>query len=186
MNSSDPLDDGWAELARELNLPEPEPARPKPDTTPGVIPPSEAAAASGTPDPVLAEPTDEVPELTAASDDESDFGTGTEDGEDDGAEAEGAATDGGEAGEKKRRRRRRRRRKKGPGEVDAEAGERPAAATDESEDGDEDEAPAEEEDAAPVGVAAEETSPEMAREIIANWNVPSWDEIVAGLYRPDR
>ena len=27
---------------------------------------------------------------------------------------------------------------------------------------------------------------EVLRDILAHWNVPSWDEIVAGLYRPER
>ena len=26
----------------------------------------------------------------------------------------------------------------------------------------------------------------VLRDLIANWNVPSWDEIIAGLYRPER
>jgi hypothetical protein len=34
--------------------------------------------------------------------------------------------------------------------------------------------------------AAEEAGGELLRELIANWNVPSWDEIVSSLNRPDR
>ena len=32
----------------------------------------------------------------------------------------------------------------------------------------------------------EDASPAATRELIADWNVPSWQEIVAGLYRPER
>jgi len=34
--------------------------------------------------------------------------------------------------------------------------------------------------------AEEDTGGEVLREMIANWNVPSWDEVIGGLYRPDR
>ena len=44
----------------------------------------------------------------------------------------------------------------------------------------------EEEVAETVTSSVEEVSTEMTREMIANWNVPSWEEIVTGLYRPDR
>ncbi len=66
--------------------------------------------------------------------------------------------------EQKKRRRRRRRGKKKDGEPGTEA---------EAED-----APETEDHI---------TQPsEMLREIIANWDVPSWDDIVGGLYRPNR
>jgi hypothetical protein len=90
----------------------------------------------------------------------------------------------GEEGPKKRRRRRRRRRKKkGPGEGEPAA---PAAVDGDGAEAvgfDEDEPAADEERAVE---SVEDDTPETARQVIANWNVPSWPEIVAGLYRPDR
>ena len=93
-------------------------------------------------------------------------------------------------GERKRRRRRRRRKKGGP----AEPGDVAVAETDsddESEDlapGFESEEAAADEDAGepePVGVGiTDEPTPDAVRDLIANWNVPSWQEIVSGLYRP--
>ena len=44
-------------------------------------------------------------------------------------------------------------------------------------------------DDAPVQTAAEaeeDAGGELLRELIANWNVPSWDDVVTGLYRPER
>ena len=32
----------------------------------------------------------------------------------------------------------------------------------------------------------EDAGEELLRELIASWNVPSWDDVVAGLYRPER
>ncbi|MDB5309955.1 MAG: hypothetical protein JWO38_4157 [Gemmataceae bacterium] len=44
-----------------------------------------------------------------------------------------------------------------------------------------------EEESGAVPLAAEEdTGGEVLRDLIATWNVPSWDEIVTGLYRPER
>ena len=40
------------------------------------------------------------------------------------------------------------------------------------------------EDAAPIPVTDDEEEP--ADEVVSNWNVPSWDELIASLYRPDR
>ena len=34
--------------------------------------------------------------------------------------------------------------------------------------------------------AEEETGTDVLRDLIDTWNFPSWDEIVAGLYRPER
>ncbi|MGL4419195.1 MAG: hypothetical protein ACRCZF_00895 [Gemmataceae bacterium] len=79
--------------------------------------------------------------------------------------------DGTGPGGKKRRRRRRRRKKTGaPGE----GGE----GTGGDDDGDSDESMEDEADSAPVLTADQET--------IRNWDVPSWEEIVRGLYRPER
>jgi ribonuclease E len=103
-----------------------------------------------------------------------------------------SAEPGGEGdGERKRRRRRRRRRKGGP----AEAGEVGVTETESDEDADDgttgfgsDESAADDDEAGepePVGVGlADEPTPDAVRDLIANWNVPSWQEIVSGLYRP--
>jgi hypothetical protein len=104
--------------------------------------------------------------------------------------AEGSEDAGGEpAGPGRKRRRRRRRRKKGGQPADAngpvEAGSGAEADDEGGEAGDFDEEPdAEGEEDEPASV--EEATPEAARDIIATWNVPSWGEIVAGLYRPER
>jgi hypothetical protein len=106
-----------------------------------------------------------------------------------------AAEPGGEGdGERKRRRRRRRRRKAGPAEpgdlavadadADADADDEsgdltPGFASDDAESDDEAGEPE------PVGVGlADDPTPDAVRDLIANWNVPSWQEIVSGLYRP--
>jgi hypothetical protein len=103
-----------------------------------------------------------------------------EDGEDTALEPGLAAepsAEGDESGEgddgKRRRRRRRRRRKGGP----AEGGDANGDASAESGDADED---------GPDESANEgETPADIAmRDVVANWNVPSWDELIAGLYRP--
>ena len=95
--------------------------------------------------------------------------------EDKGPEADGPGGEEelNEDGTKKRRRRRRRRSKKGGPVV---AGE--PAAEGEASEGEAEEPLAEvyDDDGGP--------SPEASRELIANWDVPSWTEIVAGLHRP--
>ena len=133
----------------------------------------------------------------------------TDEGEEGDAEApEGEGEAGGEEppGEgqpgtgRKRRRRRRRRKKGGPGQpgdegaAEGEPAEEPAGTGDfavttrVNEDGfAEAEEEAEEVGAESVSLAAEEdTGTDVLRDLIATWNVPSWDEIVAGLYRPER
>ncbi|HJZ56924.1 MAG TPA: hypothetical protein VKE74_18285, partial [Gemmataceae bacterium] len=113
----------------------------------------------------------------------------------------------GQPGTGRKRRRRRRRRKKGGSGAPQPAAEaqEPAGAIDETQEGaEEDEVTAEvtadrvsdvdeeaeeieEVESAGVPLAAEEdTGSEVLRDLIANWNVPSWDDIVAGLYRPER
>ncbi len=93
--------------------------------------------------------------------------------EDKGAEADGPGGEEelNEDGTKKRRRRRRRRSKKS-----GVAGE--PAAEGEAVESEVEEPLAEvyDDDGGP--------SPEASRELIANWDVPSWTEIVAGLHRP--
>jgi hypothetical protein len=44
---------------------------------------------------------------------------------------------------------------------------------------------AEADDDAGPRAADDDTTSEVLRELIASWNVPSWDEIVSGLYRPN-
>jgi len=126
-----------------------------------------------------------------------------EDGEDegeDGDESDGDALDGGEppAGDeqpgpgRKRRRRRRRRKKGGPeGEVETEAEAASGEGSLEPVSGEFGEPEYDtgevEMQAAGLPLAAEEdTAGEVLRELIATWNVPSWDSIVTGLYRPER
>jgi hypothetical protein len=94
-------------------------------------------------------------------------------------------------GEHKRRRRRRRRRKPGPGEpgdvavTESEGDEEsddpaPGFASPDASDADDDAGGPE-----PVGVGiTDDPTPDAVRDLIANWNVPSWQEIVSGLYRP--
>lgn len=170
---SDPFaDDGWDELTRELGV---EKAPPAAEAFDDDLPP---------------QPTEEDPAL-AAGDEFSD-----------GLEADGEAPDGAEAPEegaqepgKKRRRRRRRRRKGGPGEEGAaEGAPEGEAAPAPAEDGGEyaeseyETGPGSDTDElTPVPVGAEEdTAGEALRDLIANWNVPSWDSIITGLNRPER
>ncbi len=77
-------------------------------------------------------------------------------------------SEGGEEEEDdgKRRRRRRRRRRKGAPADGAAEGENESVATEEEH-------------------AVVESSADAAmRDVVANWNVPSWDDLIAGLYRP--
>ena len=115
-----------------------------------------------------------------------------------------AATDSGpdEQGDMGRKRRRRRRRRRRGGEESANA---PAGAGSEPEEEAPEGEPAEgglenaevgfadeveaESDTEVVSVdseADEDAGEELLRELIANWNVPSWDDVVGGLYRPER
>lgn len=181
-----PDNDPWADLYADLGVDNAKSASP-------------AAAPDDEPEPAPADALD----ADAESDDA------------DGDPAAGGETELGEDGLPKRRRRRRRRRGKKvdgvvgeaataePADPDAddEAPARPArpaplhlgapagfdAAGEELDDLDADDAPAEEfvEDEEAVN-EVEETSAAAARAMIADWNVPAWKDIVAGLYRPDR
>ncbi len=192
MNPISP-DDDWNDLAREL----------------GVVksPASTATEASPTPDLAAPAPEAERPE-TSSSDEpvEADTGTDSEpelladedltesdDGTPDGVPAETAEGEVPTTG-RKRRRRRRRRRKGGAATPDvaaasATAGAEAEVATHEDASLRDDEAePLTTDEAAeelPRCAAEEDTASEVLRELIANWNVPSWDEIVSGLYRPN-
>ena len=182
---------GWGDLARELGVDAPATPAPQPARFEVEPPP--------------------LPQAADVADDEgftdglvSDEAEGDEpDGE--GEEgAEGETGDPGQPGTGRKRRRRRRRRKKGgpegaeaaavaatvgeeeagvvsavPTESDEQAVEDPLG--DEAEVEDEDEEPADR----PLAVE-EDTGSDVLRELIATWNVPAWDDIIGGLYRPDR
>lgn len=178
--------DPWADLYADLGVTE-KPARPK-------SAPIEAAS-----------------EEYASPADESAEGADAEEGDEDGDEEAGEGVATADDGTPKKRRRRRRRGKKKPG--DETTGEAAADAADDTEtpeygrnaaaptaarqpaavatyendaDGDADS----DAEAAPAEVSAEAERPlegattEMTRELIANWNVPSWEELVTGLHRP--
>ena len=188
---TDPLDtnDEWAELARELDRDKPPPLPPA-DRVERIVEEEAFEPHHGTDarveDAALAEGETEA----EAAEDEFDDGEETE--APTGAEGEQPGT-----GRKRRRRRRRRRKGGAPAEgagapvegaesesaPEAEAHEEPAAeAIAESDDF----GAAEDVDGDQVPLAADEdTASEVLRELIATWNVPSWDEIVGGLYRPN-
>lgn len=174
-------DDDWAELAREL-------ARDKPQ-------PTEPARAA---DESEVEPNEVVADTTYSMDEAADAGSDTAP---DGAEEPGP--DGQPGTGKKRRRRRRRRRRTGDQPADSatppgasEVDEAPESG--ESESAEEELEPAEagysdeseeELDTELVAVDADsddDAGGELLRDLIANWNVPSWDDVVGGLYRPER
>lgn len=180
----DPFDsnDDWADLARELERNKP----PIPPADPAECFVREAEAIQSHRD------ADSQHEETAPAGNEEEF------------EAEDAASSEEEvaAGEqpgtgRKRRRRRRRRRKSGsPEGTPVLAGDAPSEFAETSEG--ESDSPVGEEyaesesfnsddaEADPVSFSDEDedTASEVLRELIANWNVPSWDEIVGGLHRP--
>jgi hypothetical protein len=125
-----------------------------------------------------------------------------DDEEDDGddTEVEGMVLGEGESedepGTKKRRRRRRRRSKKKPEgtlnadgtttEANEDAGEPTLTSEADEETSIDDSAyEDEEEPAKTLEPVLEGATNEMTRELIANWNVPSWEEIVTSLYRPN-
>jgi ribonuclease E len=181
-------DDDWADLAREFALDKP--AAPPPDMVERHVE-EEAVEPHHGSDPRL--------EDAAVADGETEAEAAEEEFDDaDEAGAE-APAEGEQPGTGRKRRRRRRRRRKG-GQA-AEAAATPADAEPEAEAESEPElievaedAPdaepeaytedeAEDADAMPLA-AEEDTASEVLRELIATWNVPSWDEIVDGLYRP--
>lgn len=173
MSSTDPFDsdDGWADLARELEL----------DRDCNAISASQSAPVEPTADsgePAFAEGESNDSELFDAVSSDHAILEDDEDGDEDGEAGTASAEDDGEDGGTKKRRRRRRRRKKKSGTAEANTEDRnsdeesSAIVTEEVE-----ESPSEEYD-------DEGTTPEMTRELIRTWNVPSWEEIVTGLYRP--
>ena len=188
---TDPLDDdnGWADLARELGVD---------NSTPTHVPSPEpqsahASVAETWDDESTSVEGEEVAEFAdsdeASSEESGDEFEDSEDGEgasdtdtDSESELPESPSDESEPGGKKKRRRRRRRRKKGGAEspesvAGAEAAESEECDEEESESDSEEWSEAE---AEPV----EEVAAETPYDVIANWNVPSWEEIVNGLYRP--
>lgn len=128
----------------------------------------------------------------------------TDAGEADDVGAEGGSEEGPPGTSRKRRRRRRRKKKNGqPGDAaSADAG--PPAGDEEDEpavaypaavrtggrevaEADEEDAGEAEGDTAGETLAAEEDAGgELLRDLIANWDVPAWDQVIAGLHRPGR
>lgn len=194
MNPISP-DDDWNDLARELGV--------------AKSPPSNPSETSPAPDMAAFPPEAEL-QQTSSSDEQTEPETGADsepellpdedlaEADDGTADSNAAETAEGEAPTtgRKRRRRRRRRRKGGGVTTDAaatsataSAGAEDASATDEDaslrDDESEPLATDEADEELPRFAAEEDTASEVLRELIANWNVPSWDEIVSGLYRPN-
>jgi hypothetical protein len=186
MSGPNDTDDGWAELARELGLEQTRPT-PTPQPPPADLPPpnqpldAEEETADGEFVPLESDGSDEGDDGGEFADDAD--GDADGDGFDaDLTEQPGEGAETGEPGEpKKKRRRRRRRRKKGPGEPVAEGAE-PAAVAESATGFDDDEG---EPDSPEARVEEELPSPEASRELMANWDVPSWETIITTmLYRP--
>jgi len=187
---TDPHDknDDWADLLQELGVegaeqPSKAVAAPVPEPEASPVVDDEGFAPVDTEEAFGFEPGEDL------SDSEDDSAEGDQDGDGDGEEGDdepgGEGSDDSSPDEpgKKKRRRRRRRRKKGAPET-PEAGEAPIAEApaDEKEDVEEEAAPV----VAEETLGIDEITPEATREMIAKWNVPSWSELVAGLYRPER
>lgn len=185
MNPGD--DSDWADLAEELGL-ESKPA-PKPRYTAETAG-FEAQQTPGEPAPFPSVPWPQDPTAEAVSDGSSfagdliDLPDAVESHDDTridpllsaeeiaGDEGESAEGDG-PPGTGKKRRRRRRRRKGGPGgEQSGEAGE---AGSDFETDA--------ENEVEPAPVEPRSTA-DAIRELVRNWSVPSWQDVVSGLYRP--
>lgn len=184
MNPGD--DSDWADLAEELGLE----SKPAPKRHFDAEPAGFAGQQTpGEPSPFPAVPWPQDPTAEAVNESSSFVGELSElpdavDSHDDtridpilsseeitGDESESSDGDG-PPGSGKKRRRRRRRRKGGPGEQTGEAGEA----------GSEFESDAENE-AEPAPVEVRSTA-DAIRELVRNWSVPSWQDVVSGLYRP--
>jgi hypothetical protein len=165
-------DDDWAELALELSRDKPQP--------PEQPPASEEIGLFG----------DSAEDVPVRAEE------GIEKLEPDG-DADGDGPPDGQPNTGRKRRRRRRRRRRGGGdqpesaagaaggvEPEETAGAEDVEASDVSYS-DEEESDS---DFAAVGEESsdEDAGEELLRDLIANWNVPSWDDVVAGLYRPER
>ncbi|MCZ2342699.1 MAG: hypothetical protein LC104_13055 [Bacteroidales bacterium] len=181
MSSTDPFDsdDGWADLARELELDRNSGSESVTHTQADPV----EYATHCVDDDTDSEGESSDPDLfDAVSRDRSSLDD--DDGDEDGELGSTSAEEEGEDGGTKKRRRRRRRRKKKAGATDAQTAEGHSPET-HSEEGLAVEAETEEvEESYADDSDHEGTTPEMTRELIRTWNVPSWNEIVAGLYRP--
>ena len=190
-------DSDWADLASELGLetkpaPKPrfaaEPAGFEAQQTPGEPPPFPAVpwpkdpTAHHEPEPLtFASDFSDLPDAMELHDDADtvldpmlaseefapEDGLGSEGG--DGAEGDGTPGTG------KKRRRRRRRRKVGPN------GETQLGENGELAEGADLDAEGEIEPIVPV---EPRTTADAIRDLVKSWNVPSWNEVVGGLYRP--
>jgi hypothetical protein len=207
-------DDSWGDLYRDLGMDKPSRSEvPADEPLPGPATPADPddpeAEPVGEERPARGQLRGDTEAASEPADADAEFATGDEPEEsDEESEESGAAADApaeeGQPGTGRKRRRRRRRRKKGaagvaaeapPAEVaagegtaDEEAGEYTVTARvteDGFADAGDDAEPDEEGGAAHLA-AEEDTGSEVLRDLIANWNVPSWDDIIAGLYRPDR
>ncbi len=185
MNTTDPTPDDspWSSLAEELGL----------DTTPSRTPtnrsdsPNEdddgfgsglevdlydAAEPDSDDDTMIIPHLQSEPHAEAETDDD---GQESEDGEEVGDGSEEANPGDGT----KRKKRRRRRKRRGASTATDDAAPGTIDETESTETAEDDEAPVAEaldDDELPADA--------VMREIVKTWNVPSWDEIVAGLYRP--
>jgi hypothetical protein len=194
------FDDDWAELARELER----------DKPLGPPPPIEikqpTEEASDFEDGELLEQVTEATDANVFESDEAGEGVLEGDGDAD-LSGDSGSEDGQPGPGKKRRRRRRRRRKAGPGQPadggsneDLDSEKTDAGETETQEigfaaepvqgDSDYSDEPGDEIvddlEKSPAADLEEDAGGELLRELIANWNVPSWDDVVSGLYRPDR
>jgi len=190
MNDPDNSDDGWNDLARELNQLGLDKLSPAPSQSQHT---EEGTFVSGEDDAIP------FAELADSESDDGDVGEDTD--VEVGTESTPSGDDPAGPGRKRRRRRRRRKKSGAPGTEDAgaetnatedrdEQPARPVATRQRRESRDtevdrDDEADDYEQVTAPLA-AEEDTGGEVLRDLIATWNVPSWDEIVGGLYRPER
>jgi hypothetical protein len=208
-------DDHWRRLAEELGLDVgPAPEQSNHSAPPELVPSNEDIAPSPWPTPIddeppplpsdrgrhrqPSEPPQELPEDVLEPTDIEDSppargrrgrpsaapaddlfaadaeGVATDDTEVEGIDAEQAVAEPAEGGTDdqtgKRRRRRRSRRKK-KGEPTSEAGAENGAETTAGER---------------AAQASDDDDEEPTAEVVRNWNVPSWDELIASLHRPER
>ena len=197
---TDPFsDDSWDELTRELGVEKtPTPSREPDPTTESAEFSEEFGELSGI----------EVDSQSDEGEFDGDLGDEAEGDAPDGVDAPPGDE---QPGPGRKRRRRRRRRKKGPGEgegVEGTSGEEaaepsppvaprparmplPPRMVREEPEYAEAEYDASSDELEPVGAPLateeeEDTAGEVLREMIANWNVPSWDSIITGLNRPER
>jgi ribonuclease E len=176
-------DESWSDLAAELGVgsshqPKPPPLPPpiapeREPYRPRVDPSAEAS------DPELDIAGDEGPDAEGEPDDTVVIPALS-------GEPMAEATAGESAEPGKKRRRRRRRRKKGGAAGQPADANGPVEGGPVAEDDADDLAEAAPDEEPNEPADADEPTAEAARDVIANWNVPSWEQIVAGLYRPER